>query len=719
MSNAEHSPQTSKTVQQPKVHTVTETDLNAPEIEAPVEAGLFAAGMQTSQSSAAALSPNQVMHLQRKIGNRAVVGLLARKTVLAAAPRQQFTIQRQSEDDAERLDSESLNSDIDVPQKAIDSPPILPPSAKTQTHIARKVFDDLPEEKWKGRTRQKGKAELYEAIQKQIQQYNSYESKTAFELQSDAMALQIITDSVNSWVAQFGSSKTHSEYMQTLLRNINTEMDHIKGRLSVLGMVGSQGAAPPPPPLPGGPVADERKDVPPSPPLSVRSGGTPPPPPPPPSPPPSPSPSPLPEPEVEDKGEVEDEVPVSLPIPSSVSSSVLGGPPPPPPPPSSGVSVKDRAAMFNQPAPTPAPTPKPSTPSRHGVVSGHSGEVKGVAPSEMPAGPQIGMLIPSARPGEGTALQRLVKEIYEAWDNDTIPLEAYSEREIETIGVFIETLQASYESIGERNTTPSELRQVTGLIEAIRGGAAGTVRSQLASMGLPVGPDEEKKEDKEDEEKKEEDEAEDKPGGYIGDQIDALLELDADVAAQMQGPAPDKYIAKLQRNIKVQKVGAVAKVAVKTGIGVAASQVPGLGQAFSLVMAVKTVHSTLNHISKIKKIRDEINMRNKPDKIQFLEDVDYLLGKKKAKAVKSGVGGVPGLGTLKTAAYAAKGFVKIVKGTRGVHRKEAADRIIVRAKMGDVHAKMIILELVGKSEYAQTLHAPNGADILAAKFASQ
>jgi hypothetical protein len=63
--------------------------------------------------------------------------------------------------------------------------------------------------------------------------------------------------------------------------------------------------------------------------------------------------------------------------------------------------------------------------------------------------------------------------------------------------------------------------------------------------------------------------------------------------------------------------------------------------------------------------------------------------------------------------------VKLLRGTRGVHRKEAAERIIVRAKQGDVHAKMIILELVGKSEYIQTLHAPKGADILAAKFASQ
>src|SRR5215207_936037 len=117
MSNAEHSPQTSKIVQQPKAHTVTETDLGAPEIEAPVEAGLFAAGMQISQVSAAALSPNQVLNLQRQIGNRAVVGLLARKTTAPTAPRKQFTIQRQSEDDTERLDSDSLNRNITAPQK--------------------------------------------------------------------------------------------------------------------------------------------------------------------------------------------------------------------------------------------------------------------------------------------------------------------------------------------------------------------------------------------------------------------------------------------------------------------------------------------------------------------------------------------------------------------------------------------------------------------------
>jgi hypothetical protein len=132
----------------------------------------------------------------------------------------------------------------------------------------------------------------------------------------------------------------------------------------------------------------------------------------------------------------------------------------------------------------------------------------------------------------------------------------------------------------------------------------------------------------------------------------------------------------------VGKVGAMA--AGQVTLEVAGSSVPVVTAALAARKVLKTgnVHGQLQTLIKTGNLSEEAKM-----------DAAYICGKKGAKAGKAMVSAVPGVSTAATVAFAGKGVVKKVRGTRHKHRREVATRILQRLQANDPHYRSIVLAL--------------------------
>lgn len=277
------------------------------------------------------------------------------------------------------------------------------------------------------------------------------------------------------------------------------------------------------------------------------------------------------------------------------------------------------------------------------------------------------------------------------------------------------------------DTPPSAKDQIAllSLIEAVTGGSSGGVTSALAGLGIEIPP-------AEPEEEEAKPDTPPSPSGspsptpapaadpYLVRQNATLARLNQEAQDELKKHGASGVVARADREVKIEKVEAKAKTAVKTAVGVGLGfvPVPGVSQAYSLALAVNQVRSTLSHINNLKKIRRNMLASGHQASDAPVQDLDYIIGKKNQRAIRSGVGGVPIVGTAKTAALAIKGVYKSVTGTKGVHRQQIAARLRAAAKLGDTNAQQIILELVGADQYNAALTGRAGADLIMAKMAS-
>jgi hypothetical protein len=389
-------------------------------------------------------------------------------------------------------------------------------------------------------------------------------------------------------------------------------------------------------------------------------------------------------------------------------------------PPVSGVAkIRQQMEAMAQ-APRPEEFQKPSAPPKFDVdVSSSSSPRTAYSPEESKQVRTGGGIIPIVA-GPGTNMENAVNDLVDAWDADLLPVEGLSEEQFDALDILIETLRKALPEMAVKPPSASEQLKIFALVSTLRSGSASAIKAQIVSLGIAPAEEEAVEEEKKPESKEEE---ADPPagagdGGYMDAQFERLAELDEEVMDAISVMGAGKYAGSLASGVTKQKAKNAGKVVLKTGIAAGLSQVPGGGAVFSLAMAVNQVRSTVKHMKNLRKIELAINQGSSPDKAKFMEDVGYILSKKKRKAVKSGLGGVPVVGTAKTVFGLGKAAYKMVKGTRGVHRREAAARIIERAQRNDIHAKMIILELVGEANYKTTLHAPNGVDLLMVKLMS-
>ncbi|HMA36865.1 MAG TPA: hypothetical protein VKY74_20590 [Chloroflexia bacterium] len=251
------------------------------------------------------------------------------------------------------------------------------------------------------------------------------------------------------------------------------------------------------------------------------------------------------------------------------------------------------------------------------------------------------------------------------------------------------------------------------LIAAVEGGNNSAVNSALAGLGIAITPAE----------AEEEAVPATPPDSGVAPTGDAYQQRQEATLARLNEAIKDEVkqhgavnaVERADREVLIERVEAKAKTAVKTGVGVALGfvPVPGVSQVYSLALAVNQVRSTLGHIRNLKKIRRDMLASGKS-----VTDLNYIIGKKNQRAIRSGVGGVPIVGSAKSAALKLKGFYKLARGTRGVHRQEIAGRLRVSANQGDVDAQRIILELVGEDQYKAALLGRNGAALITAKMAS-
>lgn len=299
-------------------------------------------------------------------------------------------------------------------------------------------------------------------------------------------------------------------------------------------------------------------------------------------------------------------------------------------------------------------------------------------------------VVPPVKKGPGTELQRAVRELADL-DLNRFAHKPMLRAAVETtVQVLLGASQNWHNEVPE----PEDIRKVTKLRIALQESDLGQVQSELAEFGVEV-PDDVHEDPSEYED---EDDLEEQPD------VDASSSSDSSAAAA-------KPTIDVGTELKKGKAKKATKVAVGAGLGLV--PVPGLSTGFSVVMAAKSINSTLNHINALKKLR----AGTKNEALGAM--VDYILGKKKTKAVTTGVGAVPGLGTMLTVARAGKGFFKFVQGKRGEHRAIVARELWVMGHRGDREAQAVIAELVGPEKLAAVLaDNDDGPVLLANKMAS-
>jgi hypothetical protein len=145
------------------------------------------------------------------------------------------------------------------------------------------------------------------------------------------------------------------------------------------------------------------------------------------------------------------------------------------------------------------------------------------------------------------------------------------------------------------------------------------------------------------------------------------------------------------------------------GMAASAVSVHGVGIG-SMVMAGAMLYSTHDVVARLGELKKSAGSA------QAKEDIEYIIGKKKAKMVKGAIGATPA-GTAVTILGIAKNLYKRYKKTLGKHRDEVAKRILERLKSDDDEYLAISLALfhgnkdaTGSSKAQETVQRLKAAD---------
>src|SRR5215204_781692 len=219
---------TKKPKQQAKTPQATNTLTT--ETLSPVEAMMLPMAQEISRLKASTASPNQILNLQRQLGNRAVIGLLARKyETRTPGKRRKFIIRRQPTDDNERLTPDTRSAEAQQHESLVKL------HKSGDAPIARKHLVNLEMEAWTGRTGKPEKKALYEAIQQRIDMYNSTPpGKTPKDLSFDLMHLQFLETDITKWIGDYGASEARGSKVNSLLTAVQAEASMVAGKLAVV-----------------------------------------------------------------------------------------------------------------------------------------------------------------------------------------------------------------------------------------------------------------------------------------------------------------------------------------------------------------------------------------------------------------------------------------------------------------------------------------------------
>lgn len=366
---------------------------------------------------------------------------------------------------------------------------------------------------------------------------------------------------------------------------------------------------------------------------------------------------------------------------------------------------------------------------REQVRSGGDAEFKSQAPQSAEAMPRT--------QGEGIAIQNALHAAGAAVNAGTLePILGEA-----GLAAIVELLDQLSDDAAQWSVTPpkaSDQIALLNLLAQIQSASAGGIRSAMAGFGIDVDEadkDDDEKEDKgevkadadakvdpevEGDEDEEEDLDPDAKGDreYLAHQQNKLGKLDADRADGIQQKGADKYRKDQGTAATKQKVKAKVKTVAAAAVGSAAGHfVPGVSQAYSLARAMNQVRSTMRHLKNLRRLRKSALTRHDEGSVA-IGSIDYAIAQKSKKKTRSAIGGIPLVGTAKTAVLKLRGLYKLAMGKRGNDRRAWADLLIQEANKGDPDLKLVILELVGKDQYNIVLSAPQGIDLLVAKLAS-
>jgi hypothetical protein len=375
---------------------------------------------------------------------------------------------------------------------------------------------------------------------------------------------------------------------------------------------------------------------------------------------------------------------------------------------------------------------------RDGARSGGDAEFKSQAP-------QPGAAMPQSQ-GEGIAIQNALRVAEEAVNGGKLDA-ILGEDALSGIVALLDQLADDVEQWSVTPPKASDQIALLNLLAQIQSANASGIRAALAGFGVDV---DEEKEDEEEEgggdvkadgadeakdevkadagdkdEEEEDEEAEDPEAkgdkAYLAHQQQKLGKVGADRAGAIAKKGAAGYQKAASTSASLQKAKAKVKVVGAAAVGAAAGHfVPGLSQAYSLARAINQVRSTVRHIKNLKRLRKDAvaSGRHKTGDVA-IGGMDYAIAQKSKKKTRSAIGGVPVVGTAKTAVMKLKGLYKMATGSRGKDRRAWADCLIREAKKGDNDVQLVILELVGKDQYNLVLDAGDkGLDLLVAKLAS-
>ncbi|MCU1280650.1 MAG: hypothetical protein JWM53_4196, partial [bacterium] len=376
---------------------------------------------------------------------------------------------------------------------------------------------------------------------------------------------------------------------------------------------------------------------------------------------------------------------------------------------------------------------------RDGARAGGDAEFKSQAP-------QPGAAMPQSK-GDGIAIQNALRAAEEAVNSEKLEA-VVGEDAIAGIVELLDQLAGDVDQWSVAPPKASDQIALLNLLAQIQSANAGGIRAALAGFGIDVdedkddekdggdeeakaevkadGKDEEEEEIKADGKDEEQDEEEEENAdaksdkAYLAHQQNKLGKVGADRAAAIQKKGAVGYQKAAATSAGRQKVKAKVKMVAATAVGVGAGHlVPGVSQAYSLMRAINQVRSTVRHIKNLKRLRKDAvaSGRHKEGDVA-VGGMDYAIAQKSKKKTRSAIGGIPLVGTAKTALIKLKGIYKLATGSRGQVRKAFADCLIREAKKGDRDVQLVILELVGKDQYNLVIDAPQGQDLLAAKLGS-